>query len=116
VATDMQDDLRKMIERLLNQKRPIRKGPIKRKPRQIGIDVGPFPDSPKRPNHDHAQCQSQEVLRVIVQNHDQCQEFLEVKVQNHDQCQEFLEVMVQNHARCQNHAQCQENQEREYSG
>ena len=48
----MQDDLRKMIERLLNQKRPIRKRPgrpIKRKPRQIGIDVGPFPDSPKRP-------------------------------------------------------------------
>jgi hypothetical protein len=67
-AADMQDDLRKMIERLLNQKRgPIRKGPAKRKgvtdprptetekggrrrrPRQIGIDVGPFPDSPKRP-------------------------------------------------------------------
>ena len=46
----MQDDLRKMIERLLNEKRgPIRKRPIKRKPRQIGIDVGPFPDSPKRP-------------------------------------------------------------------
>jgi hypothetical protein len=50
VASDMQDDLRKMIERLINQKRgPIRKGPIKRKPRQIGIDVGPFPDPPKRP-------------------------------------------------------------------
>jgi hypothetical protein len=32
VATDMQDDLRKMIERLIKQKRgPIRKGPIKRK-------------------------------------------------------------------------------------
>jgi hypothetical protein len=59
VATDMQDDLRKMIERLLNQKRPIRKGPIKRKPRQIGIDVGPFPDSPKRPRPrpTHDQCQ-----------------------------------------------------------
>jgi hypothetical protein len=44
VASDMQDDLRKMIERLIKQKRgPIRKGPIKRKPRQIGIDVGPRP-------------------------------------------------------------------------
>jgi hypothetical protein len=32
VANDMQDDLRKMIERLIKQKRgPIRKGPIKRK-------------------------------------------------------------------------------------
>jgi hypothetical protein len=51
VATDMQDDLRKMIERLLNQKRPEKRPgrPIKRKPRQIGIDVGPLPDSPKRP-------------------------------------------------------------------
>jgi hypothetical protein len=70
---DMQDDLRKMIERLLNQKRgpkrvgrPINrkrvtdprpteteKGGRRRRPRQIGIDVGPFPDSPK-------------VLRVLV--------------------------------------------------
>jgi hypothetical protein len=32
MASDMQDDLRKMIERLIKQKRgPIRKGPIKRK-------------------------------------------------------------------------------------
>jgi hypothetical protein len=83
VAKDMQDDLRKMIERLLNEKRgPIRKGPIKRKPRQIGIDVGPFPDPPKggRKTDDHARCQSQEVLRVMVQNHARCQEFLEVMV------------------------------------
>jgi hypothetical protein len=51
MASDMQDDLRKMIERLLNEKRgPKRVGrPIKRKDRQIGIDIGPFPDSPKRP-------------------------------------------------------------------
>ena len=46
---DMQDDLRKMIERLLKQEKgPIRKRPIKGKDRQIGIDVGPFPDSPRR--------------------------------------------------------------------
>jgi hypothetical protein len=40
MASDMQDDLRKMIERLIKQKRgPIRKGPIKRK---RGTDAGPI--------------------------------------------------------------------------
>jgi hypothetical protein len=107
VANNMQDDLRKMIERLLNQKRgPKRVGrPIKRKPRQIGTDVGPFPDPPKRPRPRPRPMPkpkpSPEGSKVQL---------------SHDRCQEFLEVMVQNHARCQKHLVCQENQEREYSG
>jgi hypothetical protein len=38
---DMQDDLRKMIERLLNEKRgPIRKGPAKPDPRPTETEKG----------------------------------------------------------------------------
>ena len=61
MASDMQDDLRKMIERLIKQKRgPIRKGPIKRKgvtdPRPTETEKGgrrrrprpmPMPKGPK---------------------------------------------------------------------
>jgi hypothetical protein len=76
----MQDDLRKMIERLMNQKRgPIRKGPIKRKrvtdPRPTETEKG---GRRRRPRPMPKPMPSPEGNKRI--NHARCQEFLEVMV------------------------------------